>query len=144
MNTLHCLILGAAMLLNQTSFTSELNITVTNIDTTKGGNIIVMIYHKKEGFPKNHEEAFFSLTQGAHESSLNFAFDVTNQELAIKVLHDENGDGKVTKNWTGIYPKDGLGFSNEQKITLTGPPNYEKSKIIISPTKHHVIIPIIY
>ncbi|MBU2917220.1 DUF2141 domain-containing protein [Psychrosphaera sp. F3M07] len=144
MNKLQWLILGVGMLLNRTSFASELNITVTNIDTTKGGNIIVFIYYREEGFPKNHDMAFLSLTKKAMDENLDFSFVIANQELAIKVLHDENGDGKVSKNWTGIYPKDGLGFSNNQKITLTGPPNYKKSKIEILPDKNHVIIPIIY
>ena len=144
MNKLHLIILGVTMLFNKISFAGELNITVTNIDTTKGGNIIVMIYDKEDGFPKDHEMSLLSSTKRAQQSSLDFDFDVTSQQIAIKVLHDENGDGKVTKNWTGIYPKDGLGFSNGQKLTFTGPPNYQKSKITISPTKHHVIIPIIY
>lgn len=143
MNRSHWLIVGVTMLLNQASFASELNITVTNIDITKGGNITVMIYGE-QGFPKTHEMSLLSETKKTTNNTMNFTFDINEQELAIKVLHDENGDGKVTKNWTGIYPSDGLGFSNKQKLTFTGPPTYEKSKIMVIPGKHDVTISIIY
>lgn len=143
MNRSHWLIVGVTMLLNQASFASEFNITVTNIDITKAGNITVMIYGE-QGFPKIHEMSLLSETKKATNKTMNFTFDINEQELAIKVLHDENSDGKVTKNWTGIYPKDGLGFSNKQKLTFTGPPTYEKSKIMVIPGKNDVTISIIY
>lgn len=109
-------------------FDTELNIAVTNIDTSRGGNIVVMVYGE-EGFPKDHAMALLTTTKKALTNTMVFTFLIYQPEVAIKVLHDENGDGKVTKNWTGIYPKDGLGFSNGQKIGLTGVPNYSKSKV---------------
>jgi uncharacterized protein (DUF2141 family) len=37
-------------------------------------------------------------------------------------------DTRVTKNWTGLIPKEGLGFSAGVTI-LTGPPSFRKAKI---------------
>ncbi len=106
----------------------DLNIKVDNIDAKRGGNLIVMIF-KETGFPKIHEDAIFTQIKSIQNTIQDFVFSVDLEELSVKVLHDENGDGKVTKNWTGIYPSEGLGFTNGQKVSLTGPPKYKYSKV---------------
>ena len=108
---------------------TEITIEVTDIDVTRGGSIVVMIF-SEDGFQKIHEKALFIQKDNARLEIMEFDFDLDVNEIAVKVLHDENDDGKVTKNWTGIYPKDGLGFSNEQKVTLTGAPTYKDSKLL--------------
>lgn len=123
----------------------DIKINVTGIDVNRGGNIIVMIFGEK-GFPKIHKQALADQTKRANKDSLEFKFTLNtlNNELAMKVLHDENGDNKVTKNWTGVFPKEGLGFSNGQKISITGPPTYNKSKLPKDQLKTVLIIPIRY
>jgi uncharacterized protein (DUF2141 family) len=148
MHKFYGILLGVFMLFTSPTFaterfTTELNITVTNIDTSQGGNIVVMIFGE-EGFPKNHALALLTATKKVLSNTMVFTFLINQPEVSIKVLHDENGDGKVTKNWTGIYPKDSLGFSNDQKIGLTGPPNYLKSKIRFVAPKSEATISIIY
>ena len=106
-------------------------IKVTNIDVSRGGNLIVFIF-VEDGYPKQHDKAVNFKTIKVLNSEEEIEISSNLDELAIKVLHDENGDGKVTKNWTGIIPSDGLGFSNKQKITITGPPKYKTSKLLKS------------
>ena len=148
MPTFYGVLLGIFMIFTPPTFATErfeteLNITVTNINTSRGGNIVVMIYGEK-GFPKDHATALLMTTKKAFSNSMLFTFLIDQPEVAIKVLHDENGDGKVTKNWTGIYPKDGLGFSNSQKIGLTGVPKYSKSKVRFIAPQSEAIISIRY
>ncbi len=131
------------MLTANSSLASELKIEVNNIDVKRGGNIIVMIF-AEEGFPKIHEKALFVQTQNAQQEVMEFKFNFALEEMAVKVLHDENEDAKVTKNWTGIYPKEGLGFSNDQKISLTGPPKYKYSKLHKEQFKDGLNISIVY
>lgn len=121
----------------------EITINVSNIDVSRSGNIMVMIFSER-GFPKQHQQALASQTQLVMKAEHSFTFNITEQEFAIKVLHDENQDGKVTKNWTGIYPKEGLGFSNKQKVGFTGPPVYQKSKINLHTTPSNLAIALIY
>ncbi|OKY25861.1 hypothetical protein BI291_14645 [Thalassotalea sp. PP2-459] len=121
----------------------EVTIEVLNIDVVRQGNIIVMIF-AKEGFPKQHQQALMSQTQLVTDKTQLFTFNIKEKEFAIKVLHDENQDGKVTKNWTGIYPKEGLGFSNKQKVGFTGPPVYKKSKMSLHQAPSNISISIIY
>lgn len=120
----------------------EVNIKVTNIEANRGGNMIVMIFGK-DGFPIAHDKAILIQKQPA-KYQMNFTFTVKNEEFAIKVLHDEDENDKVTKNWTGIIPAEGLGFSNGQKLSLTGPPSYRKSKILLSNIDQIIEIKIIY
>ncbi len=120
---------GSIMMLNADILqAAEININVTGIDIKRGGHIIVMIFGEN-GFPKNHEKALMVQKEDVLQKEMIFTFDLSIQEMAVKVLHDENKDGKVSKNWTGIYPKEGLGFSNGQRVSMTGPPLYIKSKL---------------
>jgi len=121
----------------------EVTIEVNNIDLKRGGNVIVMIF-SKEGFPKKHDKALVSQTKIADSEVLKFEFNLDLDEMAVKVLHDEDMDGKVTKNWSGIYPKEGLGFTNKQKVSFTGPPKYKKSMVTKEQYKNGLNISVIY
>ncbi|MER2492993.1 DUF2141 domain-containing protein [Catenovulum sediminis] len=120
-----------------------LNIKISDIDINRGGAIVVMIF-TGDGFPTQHKQANYIQAKSALQSTLNFQFDVDVKELAIKVLHDENSDNKVNKNWTGIYPREGLGFSNNQTLGITGPPNYQDSKLSANQLENDININLIY
>lgn len=121
----------------------ELNVTVSDIEPERGGQIIVMIF-EKNGFPKVHSKAISTQLRNVDNKEMTFSFPVSVEELAVKVLHDENKDGRVSKNWTGVYPKEGLGFSNKQKIGITGPPKYKKSRLIKEQFVNGINISLIY
>ncbi len=143
MNKFFVILYGVFMLSTDNAWATELKIKVKNIDIKRGGNIIVMIFGE-EGFPKEHEMALFTQSKKSQHETMEFSFDVNMEALAVKVLHDENGDGKVTKNWTGIWPKEGLGFSNHQKISLKGAPKYKNSKLLKEQLNDGINISIIY
>ncbi len=131
MKLLDALLWGSSMTLSTyTTQAAEVTVNVTGIDTDRGGDIIVMLFNE-DGFPKDHQRALMLKSEPATEETLTLSFSLDTEAFAIKVLHDENSDGKVTKNWTKIYPKEGLGFSNHQRIGLTGPPSYKKPKIVV-------------
>ncbi len=131
------------MLTVNSSAATELKVTVNNVDVERGGQIIVMVFGK-EGFPKVHDKAVYYDAREVLQPVMEFSFEITMEELAVKVLHDETMDGKVTKNWTGIYPKEGLGFSREQKVGFTGPPKYKYSKLSIEQFRDGLEISILY
>jgi len=122
-----------------TTFTVE----VTNIEVSRGGNVSVMVFAKK-GFPKIHKNAVLVKTQEVTTRTMIFSFSTELKTLAIKVHHDQDSNGKVTKNWTGIWPKEGLGFSNQQKVSLAGAPKYEKSKRSYEQFRDGLSISILY
>ncbi len=125
------------------SMANEVRVEVTHIDVKRGGNISVMFF-AEEGFPKEHKKALQTQTKKVEGSTMIFMFETNMKEMAVKIHHDEDSNGKVTKNWTGIWPKEGLGFANGQKVSLKGAPTYEKSKLSYKQFKGGLTIPILY
>ena len=114
-----------------TAEAEELKLNISNINVKKGGNIAVYLFVDKEGYPKVHKEAKFFQIKKVANINMEFKFELPEdiKNVAVKVHHDINSDGKVTKNWTGIIPKDGLGFSNGQELSIKGVPSYDNSKL---------------
>lgn len=103
-------------------------ISLRNIDTERPGQIIVFIF-LKSGFPKDHAQAIRSYTYAPAAAEMAIVVEVpSSAEFAVKVLHDEDMDSRVSKNWTGYIPKEGLGFSAGATI-LTGAPSFRRAKI---------------
>ena len=121
----------------------EINIQLTGIEPARGGTLYVMLFGK-DGYPKKHAKALEIQSMPANKSKMEFFFETDRDHIAIKVHHDEDMNGKVTKNWTGIYPVEGLGFSNKQRVKMTGPPSYRKSKIVRPDYEQIVEISLIY
>lgn len=112
-----------------TAQAEETIIRVSGIQTGRGGNITVLIFGKK-GFPIKHEAALHTQSAKARKAVMEFRFSLELKEMAVKVHHDQDENGKVTKNWTGLIPAEGLGFSKDQRIGRIRPPSYNNSKLI--------------
>ena len=105
------------------------NIEVNNIMVSNGGNVMVLMF-TGEGFPIKHDQAVAVHSKPANAERLDFKFNKPSSEyVAFKVLHDEDSNNKVTKNWTGIWPKEGLGFSNGRQMGVLGPPDFDEAKL---------------
>lgn len=94
------------------------NIYLRNIDVRRSGQIIVFIFFE-DGFPKDHSMAIRSFKGFPESSEMIIRVEVPSRsEFTVVVLHDEDMNGKVTKNWTGYISKEGLGFS--AGVTILG------------------------
>ena len=78
---------------------NPISVRVTNIDINKSGNIMAMLF-TEDGFPKEHHKAIDTQIKKADSAELIFSFNVTSDTFSVKILHDENEDGKTSKNWT--------------------------------------------
>lgn len=108
--------------------TKPVTINIINIKQERGGQLVVFVF-LESGFPKVHEQSIMRFKRMVDNNKMQMMIQVPSQEMfAIKVLHDENMDEKVTKNWTGIIPRDGIGFSNGARIGF-GPPKFSAAKI---------------
>lgn len=134
--------IGGIILMSATVLASDINVRINHIDTTKPGKIMVMLF-SKDGFPKKHEMAISTHQLPPISESLTVAFSEVPPEFAIKVLHDEDETGQVTKNWTGILPAEGLGFSNGAKLNF-GPPSFSRAKVKAIDVTESLIINVIY
>ena len=106
----------------------QANISLGNIDARRSGEIFVLIFFE-DGFPKDHSKAINLYKVVPKNSEMIIPVEVpSHSEFAVVVLHDEDMNGRVTKNWTGYLPKEGLGFSAGVTI-LRGVPTFQKAKI---------------
>lgn len=121
-------------------------VEVSDIDVDRGGNLIVLVFGTA-GFPVEHDKALSAQTQPVSAARMTFTLDVpapSHAELAFKVLHDQDSNGKVTKNWTGIWPQEGLGFSNGARMHSLGPPKFDDAKIPRAQALQGVAMPVRY
>ena len=103
-------------------------VRVTNIDVARAGHLVIFVFGE-HGFPKDHAQALRSYVVPPRAGDIELAVEAPHSgDFAIKVLHDEDMDGRVTKNWTGIVPKEGLGFSGGATI-LRGAPRFRRARI---------------
>lgn len=133
---------GAMSLMNQKVNAKDVIVHIENIDTNRPGNIMVLLYGN-DGFPKEHAKAIALEVMPADIDKMTIQFSSAPAEFAIKVLHDEDEKGQVTKNWTGVFPSEGLGFSNGAKLGF-GPPNFNDAKLRLVEITSAIKIQIIY
>lgn len=122
----------------------KITIEISGIHVERGGNLVVLVFGH-DGFPVKHEKALLTQTKNVSGDRMTFTFNSPSaDELAFKVLHDEDSNNKVTKNWTGIWPREGLGFSNGAAMSTGGPPGFDAAKISRSDAIKGVKMRVIY
>ena len=98
-----------------------LMLKVVGVEASRGGNIQVFVF-RKDGFPTMHQKAVRTYSVPVRESQIMLSLEAPpGVPFALKVHHDEDGNGRVTKNWTGVLPREGLGFSSGARIRMRPP-----------------------
>lgn len=96
-----------------------LSVTVNGVANTHG-HIIVSVCDKQTFLKR----CALSVSEEARNGSVTARFgDVPAGRYAISVLHDENDNKKMDRNFIGI-PKEGYGFSRDAKV-IAGPPSFD-------------------
>lgn len=104
-----------------------LSINITNLRNSKG-HVLMSLYKDGKGYPNEPEKAFriSKLTIADNTSSVSIK-GLPSGNYAIAILHDENDDSKMNKNFFGL-PKEGYGFSNNV-MGAFGPPPLSKASV---------------
>ncbi|MEK7703112.1 MAG: DUF2141 domain-containing protein [Nitrospirota bacterium] len=105
--------------------------TVTVVVTglkNQNGNVNVAMFSSKEGFPGDREKIFTGisvpLVKKMKDGKMVIPFShIPFGTYAVAVMHDENANQKMDKNWVGV-PKEGYCASNNAKSFLA-PPQFE-------------------
>lgn len=90
------------------------------------GRLRVALFAAAAGFPNDAEKSLqwgYATVQDG-EGSMDFE-PVAPGVYAVAVFHDEDGDGKMAKDWLG-RPKEGWGVSRDAEGSF-GPPSFEDS-----------------
>lgn len=115
----------------------QLTLTVAGIDPARGGLLHVYVFDER-GFPVDHSLALKSYAHAPDNTETSWILDVpADRPFALKVHHDQDGNHKITKNWLGLIPVEGLGFSAGAKLNF-GPPAFSEAQMNwpISATAH--------
>ncbi|MEM8894495.1 MAG: DUF2141 domain-containing protein [Bacteroidota bacterium] len=105
-----------------------IEVTVNDIESDKG-DIIVMLFDQGDGFPMEMSKALQSVDRKAEKGSMSLKFEgLAPGEYAVSVIHDENEDGQVERNFIGM-PKERVGASFQTKF---GKPSFGRSKFTVT------------
>ena len=105
---------------------TKLIVKVSHINSSKG-TINVAVFNSEEDFLN---QAFMEQKKDAKPDKLVFEFiGLPEGEYTVGVIHDENENGELDKNFIGI-PLEPYGISKEGKSNF-GPPDYEKALFTI-------------
>jgi uncharacterized protein (DUF2141 family) len=133
-----------APLTGQTKDTGTLTVRVTGARNTKG-KIGVTLFQDAQGFPDDTSKAVRqqSVDIDPNTMSAQVTFkDLPRGAFAVSVLHDENGNGKMDKNFVGM-PKEGYGASNNPKKKKRAP-TFDEAKFSLNSSEQAIEITLIY
>ncbi|KZN55477.1 hypothetical protein N476_07045 [Pseudoalteromonas luteoviolacea H33] len=137
------IIFGVLMITTEAAIATSVQVKINGIDTRRPGQIMVMLF-EDNGFPVKHKQALQTQFHSPESKSLTVEFTTAKAEIAIKVLHDEDNSQTTSKNWTGLIPSEGLGFSNGAKISWRGPPKFKDAKLSLADINTPISISIKY
>jgi uncharacterized protein (DUF2141 family) len=90
----------------------DLTITVKGIRNNKG-KIAALAFVNKDGFPDQVPKAQTQAVVDAKQGTVTLTLkNVPAGKVAVTVLHDENANGKLNRNFFGI-PLEGVGMSGK-------------------------------
>lgn len=108
---LFCLSLG---------FSETLTVSITGIRDNRGV-IQLSLFSQKMGFPDDYREAVKSATLPAQKGDITYQFDsLPAGTYAVAVIHDENENGQLEKNFVGA-PREGWGVSGNVNPKFRAP-----------------------
>ena len=110
--------------------TGDLTVNVSGLKNNNG-KVIIAVSDSKENYETKGAEPFRRIVSTITNLRAEVVFKyLPLGEYAIKVSHDENGNGELDTNFLGI-PKEDYAFSNNAGGWF-GPPNYKKAKFKFS------------
>lgn len=111
----------------QTTDIGTITVTVTGLRSADG-NVLISLYDKAEGFPKDRNAVIQAAAISPDESGQVTAVfeDLFYGDYAIAVLHDEDLNEGMTFGAFHL-PKEGYCFSNNVKVRFK-PPKFKKAQ----------------
>ena len=100
--------------------TDSVRVQISGIRNTNG-DVGCGIFNSADGYPEETNKAYKTLRMASPGNSAICQFnDIPPGTYAIAVLHDENANGKLDKNFLGI-PREGYGASNNVRPKMSAP-----------------------
>lgn len=125
-------ILGIIILLSAFSYqkphTCSLTVEVRELRNSTGV-VQFALYNHPDAFPDVHYKTFYrKITAEIVDASSTAIFEnLPPGKYAVKILHDEDIDGKIKRGM--FLPKEGIGFSNYESVGLSNRPAFDKAAL---------------
>lgn len=103
---------------------AKLDVEVSGLE--KKGRLMLAVVDSEGNWSSG--EALVSVNARVTASTMKFCFDVPHGTVAVRVFHDENGNGELDQNLLGI-PKEGYGFSNNPRVM--GPASFKDAALSV-------------
>ncbi len=118
-----------AQVTKEAAKTATLTIRATGFHNEKGKAEIVL-YNSKAGFDKDKSfrEAVVQINKGTATFTVH---DLPPGVYAAAASHDENNNKKLDTNLMG-FPQEGVGLSNNVKVSITNIPTFDKIKFNVN------------
>jgi len=103
-----------------------LRVSVDNLRDSKG--VVQFSLYNKDGtipdekYQQQYREHIEKISNNKSETIFT---DLPKGRYAIKILHDENSNGKIDKGF--LLPLEGIGFSNYKSLNIVNKPNFKKA-----------------
>lgn len=97
--------------------TLTIHVTGFRNDKGKAGGTV---FATPEGWPENTSKAVVHGGFPIENGQATETFQLPAGKYAIAVMHDENGNHKLDRNFLGI-PKEGFGFANNPRVFMSAP-----------------------
>lgn len=95
----------------------------------KGGQVGCALFRGEDGYPMEPDKAMKRTFSEIDDGEAVCRFEgLKAGDYALSVMHDEDGDGELDKNFFGT-PTEGWGTSNDAPARTFGPPKWEDAKI---------------
>lgn len=118
---------------------SDLQVFIENIREERG-TLIVAVFNSRGTYLKKESH---SVKVPADQQGVTVSFSkLPPGDYAVSIIHDENDDGQLTKNWMGV-PLEGFGFSNDAMGTF-GPPPFDRAKFTMPVATSRITIHLKY
>lgn len=119
----------AALLLTAAADAPEsitLNLVLTGLRSS-AGEIRVCVWRQGDGFPNCRKGHDVRMIAAPAAPEVRLAVEgLPPGSHAVSVIHDENGNRQLDRNFLGI-PAEGVGFSRNPRVTF-GPPAFAKAR----------------
>ena len=119
-----------------------IEVMITNVDCNKPGNLIINLYTEESW---NKPEKVFKRLILYIDSSSEYTAHFNNipipNDYAVQVVHDSDGNGKLSMKWLPPGPKEGAGVSNYVPTSI---PKYQKARFYVTGKKKSIQVVITY
>lgn len=120
----------------------DLKVEVNSLHNNKG-TVIFLLYNKDGSIPDEELKHYYKIVKEKitnKSSAVTFA-QIPKGKYAVKIIQDENMNGKIDKGF--FLPVEGIGFSNYQSIGLTNIPSFKRASFDLNENKT-ILVKIIY